>query len=72
MISIELIRNNVEKVRKQLSLKGDISSIDNIVSLDESYRSHISKSNELRSKRNKASEEIALAKKLGNLSLIHI
>ena len=47
MISIEQIRNNVENVRKQLSLKGDISSIDDIVSLDESYRSHISKSNEL-------------------------
>ena len=34
MISIEQIRNNVENVRKQLSLKGDISSIDKIVSLD--------------------------------------
>ena len=65
MISIEQIRNNVENVRKQLSLKGDTSSIDNIVSLDESYRSHISKSNELRAKRNKDSEQIGLAKKLG-------
>ena len=65
MISIEQIRNNVENVRKQLSLKGDISSIDDIVSLDESYRSHISKSNELRAKRNKDSEQIGLAKKLG-------
>ena len=65
MISIEQIRNNVENVRKQLSLKGDTSSIDNIVSLDESYRLHISKSNELRAKRNKVSEEISAAKKLG-------
>ena len=65
MISIEQIRNNVENVRKQLSLKGDTSSIDTIVSLDESYRSHISKSNELRAKRNKVSEEIAAAKKSG-------
>ena len=65
MISIEKIRNDVENVRKQLSLKGDTSSIDTIVSLDESYRSHISKSNELRAKRNKVSEEIAVAKKSG-------
>ncbi len=65
MISIEHIRNNVENVRKKLSLKGDTSSIDTIVSLDESYRSHISKSNELRAKRNKVSEEIAVAKKSG-------
>ena len=65
MISIEQIRNNVENVRKQLSLKGDTSSIDNIVSLDESYRLHISKSNELRAKRNKVSEEISAAKKIG-------
>ena len=62
MISIEQIRNNVENVRKQLSLKGDTSSIDTIVSMDESYRSHISQSNELRAKRNKVSEEIAAAK----------
>ena len=65
MISIEQIRNNAENVRKQLSLKGDTSSIDTIVSLDKSYRSHISKSNELRAKRNKVSEEIATAKKSG-------
>ena len=65
MISIEQIRNNVENVRKQLSLKGDTSSIDTIVSMDESYRSHISQSNELRAKRNKVSEEIAAAKKSG-------
>ena len=65
MISIEQIRNNVENVRKQLSLKGDTSSIDNIVSLDESYRSHISQSNELRAKRNKVSDAIAATKKSG-------
>ena len=65
MISIEKIRNDVENVRKQLSLKGDTSSIDTIVSLDKSYRSYISKSNELRAKRNKVSEEIATAKKSG-------
>jgi seryl-tRNA synthetase len=65
MISIEQIRNNVKNVKKQLALKGDTSSIDTIVSLDESYRSHILQSNELRAKRNKVSDEIAATKKSG-------
>ncbi len=66
MIPIEQIRNNVEYVKKQLDLKGDLKSIDTIVSLDKSYRSYISKSNELRAKRNQVSDEISAAKKLGD------
>ena len=66
MIPIEQIRNNVEYVKKQLDLKGDLNSIDTIVSLDKSYRSYISKSNELRAKRNQVSDEISAAKNLGD------
>jgi len=66
MIPIEQIRNNVEYVKKQLDLKGDLKSIDTIVSLDKSYRSYISKSNELRAKRNQVSDEISAAKNLGD------
>ncbi len=66
MIPIEQIRNNVEYVKKQLDLKGDLKSIDTIVSLDKSYRSYISKSNALRAKRNQVSDEISAAKKLGD------
>ena len=65
MISIEQIRNNSIYIKERLSLKGEIDSIDSILSLDKSYRSHISKSNELRAKRNQVSDKIAEAKKLG-------
>lgn len=65
MISIEQIRNNSIYVKERLSLKGEIDSIDSILSLDKSYRSHISKSNELRAKRNQVSDKIAEAKKSG-------
>ena len=65
MISIEQIRNNSIYIKERLSLKGDIDSIDSILSLDKSYRSHISKSNELRAKRNQVSDKIAEAKKSG-------
>jgi seryl-tRNA synthetase len=66
MIPIEQIRNNLEYVKKQLDLKGDPKSVDTIVSLDKSYRSYISKSNELRAKRNQVSDEISAAKKSGD------
>ena len=65
MISIEQIRNNSIYIKESLSLKGEIDSIDSILSLDKSYRSHISKSNELRAKRNQVSDKIAEAKKSG-------
>ena len=65
MISIEQIRNNSIYIKEKLSLKGEIDSIDSILSLDKSYRSHISKSNELRAKRNQVSDKIAEAKKSG-------
>ena len=65
MISIEQIRNNSIYIKERLSLKGEIDSIDSILSLDKSYRSHISKSNELRAKRNQVSDKIAEAKKSG-------
>ena len=65
MISIEQIRNNSTNIKERLSLKGEIDSIDSILSLDKSYRSHISKSNELRAKRNQVSDKIAEAKKSG-------
>ena len=66
MISIEQIRNDVEYVKRQLSFKGDTKSVDTIVSLDKSYRSYISQSNELRAKRNQVSGEISAAKKSRN------
>ena len=66
MIPIEQIRNNIEYVKKQLALKGDPKSVDTIFSLDKSYRLYISKSNELRAKRNQVSDKISVAKKSGD------
>ena len=65
MISIEQIRNNPTYIKERLSLKGEKNSIDIILSLDKSYRSYISKSNELRAKRNQVSDKIAETKKSG-------
>ncbi len=65
MISIEQIRNNPAYIKERLSLKGDNNSIDSILVLDKSYRSYISKSNELRAKRNQVSDKIAETKKSG-------
>ena len=65
MISIEQIRNNPVYIKERLFLKGDNNSIDSILVLDKSYRSYISKSNELRAKRNQVSDKIAETKKSG-------
>tara|TARA_B110000444_G_scaffold222860_1_gene225075 strand:+ start:4 stop:1272 length:1269 start_codon:yes stop_codon:yes gene_type:complete len=63
MISIELIRKEPSLVQKKLSLKDNSLSLETTLKLDKKYRSNLSKLNELRSERNKASEEIAKAKK---------
>ena len=65
MISIDLIRNDPVFVQKQLSLKDNLISLDTILKLDQSYRANLSSVNDLRSKRNKVSEDIAKAKRAG-------
>ncbi|MFL3024544.1 MAG: serine--tRNA ligase [Candidatus Neomarinimicrobiota bacterium] len=65
MISIELIRKEPELVKKSLSLKDNSISLDIILELDKEYRLNLAKANDLRSKRNKVSENIAKAKKAG-------
>ena len=65
MISIEQIRDNPSYIKDRLALKGENNSIDSVLSLDKSYRSYISKSNELRAKRNQVSDKIAESKKAG-------
>ena len=65
MISIELIRKEPELVKKRLSLKDSSLSLEKILELDKEYRLNLSKVNDLRSRRNKVSEDIAKAKKAG-------
>ena len=65
MISIELIRKEPELVKKRLSLKDSSLSLEPIIELDKEHRLNLSKANNLRSKRNKVTEDIARAKKDG-------
>ena len=63
MISIKDLRDNPEKFKLMLSLKGDNSNLDNILNLDIRLRKLKTKSNDIRSKRNKSSELIAILKR---------
>ena len=63
MISIELIRREPKLVQERLALKDNSISLETILELDKEYRFNLSKVNELRSKRNKVSEDIAKARK---------
>jgi seryl-tRNA synthetase len=63
MISIELIRREPKLVQERLALKDTSISLETILELDKEYRFNLSKVNELRSKRNKVSEDIAKARK---------
>jgi len=65
MISIELIRKDPSYVQERLCLKDNLISLEIILELDKEHRLNLSKANELRSKRNKVSENIAKAKTTG-------
>lgn len=68
MLDIRLIRNNREKIRNKMKNRGesfDISVIDQVYDLDEKRREYLVYAEELKSKRNKESEEISRLKKSG-------
>jgi seryl-tRNA synthetase len=65
MLSIDIIRNNPKEVEQGLARKGEKLLINEIIKLDESYRSDLAQANEMRAKRNVSSDKIAQAKKLG-------
>ena len=68
MLSIDIIRNNTKEVEQGLARKGEKLLINEIIKLDESYRSDLAQANEMRAKRNVASDKIAQEKKLGENS----
>ena len=68
MLSIDIIRNNPKEVEEGLARKGEKLLINEIIKLDESYRSDLAQANEMRAKRNVASDKIAQEKKLGENS----
>ena len=63
MISIEFIRNNIEKAESGLKSKGSKESLSEILSIDKDYRADLFKVNNLRSDRNKVSDQISELKK---------
>ncbi|MCE4956681.1 serine--tRNA ligase [Macrococcoides caseolyticum] len=64
MLDIKLFRNDAEYVKKKLEMRGiDTSIVDDILNLDTKTRELTAKTEELKAKRNKASEEIALKKR---------
>ena len=67
MISIEFIRNNFEKAESGLKSKGSKESLSEILSIDKDYRADLFKVNNLRSDRNKVSDQISELKTDKNL-----
>ena len=58
MISIELIRNEPEVVKKALESRGEDSPIEDILNFDKNRRQHLSELEELRARRNEVSKQI--------------
>ena len=58
MLDIDLIRRNPDLVREALRNRGDDSSLEAILELDTRHRRHIHEGDELRARRNQASQEI--------------
>ena len=65
MISLKKIRNETENCKKRLLLKQDDVDLNSILDLDEKLRKLKTVSNDMRAKRNSASEAIGNLKKAG-------
>lgn len=64
MLNIKLLRKDTDNVKKKVELRGlDPVVIDDILGLDTERRELIQKTEELKSQRNKVSQEIAIKKK---------
>ncbi|KRM24130.1 seryl-tRNA synthetase [Latilactobacillus graminis DSM 20719] len=64
MLDIKVIRENVQWAKDKLASRGvQATEIDEVIALDEQRRALIVKTEELRKKRNTASEAIAIAKR---------
>lgn len=63
MLDIRAIRSNPEEIKRKLMRRGQAYRIDDIVSLDEARRQMLVEVEELKSRKNKVSEEVAKLKK---------
>lgn len=66
MLDIKTIREDPERVKKACADKNDLADIDRVLELDARRRRLITEMEALRAQQNKASEEIARAKKRGD------
>ena len=62
MLGIDLIRDDPDKVRRALEVRGDSEDIDQILQLDERRRHVVHESDELRAHRNEVSRRIGISK----------
>ncbi len=68
MLDIKLIRENPERVRNNLNRRGDAANLqmlDGLIKYDREWRRLLTRTNELRRKRRKITNEIAALKKAG-------
>lgn len=63
MLDIKLIRDNPEKIKREIAKKKTDVDIDNLIKLDETRRSSIAESETLRARRNDVSKQIGDFKK---------
>ena len=62
MLSLELIRNDPEMVRRAMESRGASAPIDELLELDQQRRSAIAEADQLRARRNAVSRELGQAK----------
>lgn len=68
MLDINLVRNNPEIIREDLKKRGDMEKlvrVDQLLELDKLRRESITRANDLKHRRNKASQELGRLKKQG-------
>ena len=62
MLDIKLVRENPELVRRSLEKRGDTFALDNILEIDERYRSLLRQTEQLRAKHNETSKQLGISK----------
>jgi seryl-tRNA synthetase len=65
MLSLEFIRKNPDAVKRAAELKGEPAPIDEIVRLDEVWRGHLRRAEEIKAEQNRLSKEFARTREAG-------
>lgn len=72
MLPIQFIRENPERVQEGAFNKGEKLDVQRILSLDRDIRTKLHEVEELKARRNKASQEISGLKKQKSSKLLHV